>query len=348
MMKRANNLIEKIAAIENLRLAFWKAKKGKSDTPEVELYRKDLEINLLSLQNEILKGSVCVGDYYYFKIYEPKERQICASAFREQVLHHALMNLCDPYFEKHLIYDSYASRKGKGVYGAVERAKVYNKKHLFYLKLDVKKFFESVEHTVLKLQLRKIFKEQKLITIFDQIIDSYEAHPNKGLPIGNLTSQYFANHYLSPLDHFIKEDLKTRAYIRYMDDMVLWDTDKQVLKDKHKAILSFCENTLKCNLKPEQLNQTCKGLPFLGYQFFPFHLKLSQMSKQRFIRKSIFAETKYHTALWSEPKSQLRILPLLAFINHAQTARFTTSFFSEEKGQLSERFEPRESRRELE
>jgi RNA-directed DNA polymerase len=95
-MKRANNLIEKIAEIENLRLAFWKARKGKSYTQEVELYRKDLEINLLELQHQILQGEVKVGNYYYFKIYEPKERQICASAFSEQVLHHALMNICDP------------------------------------------------------------------------------------------------------------------------------------------------------------------------------------------------------------------------------------------------------------
>jgi RNA-directed DNA polymerase len=337
-MKRANNLIEKIAEIENLRLAFWKARKGKSYTKEVELYRKDLEINLLGLQNQILQSEVSVGNYYYFKIYEPKERQICASAFSEQVLHHALMNVCDPHFEKHLIFDSYASRKGKGVYGAVERAKIYNKKYHFYLKLDVKKFFDSVAHAVLKQQLRSIFKEQKLITIFDKIIDSYEAQPNKGLPIGNLTSQYFANHYLSHLDHFIKENLKTQAYIRYMDDMVLWDDDKQVLKEKHQSILSFCENALNCTLKPEQLNQTAKGLPFLGYQLFPYHLKLSQTSKQRFIQKSMLVETKYHTESWSETKSQGHILPLLAFIHPAQTARFKTKIFYKEKGQVSERF----------
>ena len=130
-MKRANNLIEPIADPDNLRLAFWKASKGKRHTAEVLTYQANLEDNLLELRAQILRGSVEVGNYRYFKIFEPKERQICASAFREQVLHHALMNICHAYFERDLIFDSYASRKGKGVHAAIKRAELYSYQHRF-------------------------------------------------------------------------------------------------------------------------------------------------------------------------------------------------------------------------
>ena len=203
-MKRVNFLIENVADIDNLRLAFWKARKGKSYSKQVETYRTNLDANLLLLRSQILWGYIEVGNYYYFKIFDPKERQICASAFSEQVLHHALMNVCHPYFERVHIADSYASRKGKGTYAAVERAKDYTHRYPFFLKLDVRKFFESLSHVVMKQQLDNLFKDQQVLSIFSKIIDSYEAHPERGVPIGNLTSQYFANHYLTGLDHFIK------------------------------------------------------------------------------------------------------------------------------------------------
>ena len=178
---------------------------------------------MLLLRQQLLSGEVEVGDYSYFKIYDPKEREICASAFREQVLHHALMNICHQYFERYQIYDSYASRPDKGVHAALHRAKTYSQRQFWFLKLDVKQFFASIHHTVLKKQLQHLFKDYELLTIFAHIIDSYAASPNRGVPIGNLSSQYFANHYLAGLDHFIKEELRCKRYVRYMDDMVLWN-----------------------------------------------------------------------------------------------------------------------------
>ena len=154
-MKRIGNLLPQIADSENLRWAFWKAKKGKKYTQEVLDYQLDLEANLLQLQSEILSGNVEVGDYHYFKIYDPKEREICASAFREQVLHHALMSICHPYFERYQISDSYASRPKKGVHVALNRAKQFTKPKIWFLKLDVRKFFASIPHSVLKEQLER-------------------------------------------------------------------------------------------------------------------------------------------------------------------------------------------------
>ena len=285
-------------------------------------YQENLESNLFQLRQQLESGRVEVGDYRYFKVYEPKERQICASAFREQVLHHALLNICHDYFERAQIFDSYASRKGKGTYAALDRAKVFTRKYPWFLKLDVRKFFGTIHHDVLKGQLARLFKEQSLLGIFFQIIDSYETQADRGLPIGNLTSQYFANHYLSSLDHFIKERLGVKAYVRYMDDMVLWHTEKDALKKAFVAIEAFVQNELGCALKPEALNKTRLGLPFLGYRIFPHHVRLLQKSKIRFIRKMRRIDSHYHSGKWSEAACQRRVLPLLAFTEYADAEVF--------------------------
>jgi retron-type reverse transcriptase len=326
-MKRVGYLLESIADMDNLRLAVWKAGKGKRYSRQVIDYSNHLETNLLKLQSEILSGKVKVGNYRYFKVYEPKERQICASAFSEQVLHHALMNICHSYFESYQIYESYASRKGKGVYAALEKAQHFTQKHTFFLKLDVKKFFDSILHSVLKSQLAKRFKDQQLLQILYQIIDSYEAQPDRGVPIGNLTSQYFANHYLASLDHFIKDELRCKAYVRYMDDMIIWHDSKEFLKEIKEKINDYIENNLRCTLKPSLLNFTAQGLPFLGYRLFPTHTKLLHKSKIRFIRKINRAKADFERGEITESKYQQKILPLLSFIFKADTQSFRKSIY---------------------
>lgn len=158
-MKREGYLMERIADPDNLRLAFWKAKRGKSAKLEVMAYQKNLDKNLLFLRNELIAGEVTVGNYHYFKVYDPKERQICAAAFSERVLHHALMHVCHDNFEKYQIYDSYASRLGKGTFAALERATLFQKQYPWFLKLDVRKYFDSIDHSILKNLLRKRFKD---------------------------------------------------------------------------------------------------------------------------------------------------------------------------------------------
>lgn len=318
-MKRANHLIGQIADPDNLRLAFWKARKGKSHSQGVEAYRADLDTNLQRLREQILSGLVDVGKYYYFNVYEPKERKICAAAFSEQVLHHALMNVCHPHFERYQISDSYASRKGRGTYAALDQARRFTCNYSWYLKLDVRKFFESVHHGVVREQLVRMFKDPTLQEILGKMLDSYEASPGRGLPIGNLTSQYFANHYLSGLDHFVKKDLRINAYVRYMDDMVLWSDEKSALKNALEAITVFVEERLLCALKPAQLNRTTKGLPFLGYNLKPYHTRLLGQSKRRFVRKLRIAETMLDSGEWGQATYQRHVTPLFAFIQHADT-----------------------------
>jgi retron-type reverse transcriptase len=318
-MKRTNFLHEAIADLDNLRLAFWKAQRGKSTKPEVNRYRMELDKNLMKLHREILQGNVKVGNYRYFKIFDPKERLICASAFHERVLHHALMNVCHDTFERYQIFDSYACRIEKGTFAALDRAKHYHRKYRWYLKLDVRKYFDSIDHEILKDRLQHRFKEEKLLSIFGKIIDSYSAATGKGLPIGNLTSQYFANHYLAFSDRYLKEILRVPAYVRYMDDIALWANNKEQLLATGKNLENFIANQLKLELKPFCLNATAKGMPFLGYLLFPDYTRLNSDSRKRFSKKMESYTNKLNNGYWSQEEYQRHILPLLSFVRYADT-----------------------------
>ena len=321
-MKRVNNIIIQAAEPDNLRLAFWKAQKGKTYAQQVQLFRQNLDSNLIDLREQLLSGQVEVGDYRYFRVFDPKEREICASVFPEQVIHHALMNICHAHFEEAQIYHSYASRPAKGVHAALAKAKQFTRPKSWFLKLDVRKFFASIPHDVLKAQLERLFKDYRLLNIFDKIIDSYHASPGRGLPIGNLSSQYFANHFLTGLDHFIKENLRCKAYVRYMDDMVLWHSDKKFLKEAKRVIESYVENTLQCSLKPALLNKAERGLPFCGYLIRPGYVRLSQRSKKRYIKKMENLQVQFDTGRWSEEVCHRRALPLIAFTEYAEAKLF--------------------------
>jgi len=308
-----------IADSENLRLAFWKARKTKDGKIEVAEFRQNLDKNLLQLRNELLSGKVAVGNYHYFTIYDPKERQICAASFNQRVLHHALMNTCHANFEKFQIDGSYASRLGKGTYAGIEQAKKYQQKYRWFLKLDVRKYFDSIDHDVLKTLLSRRFKDNVLLQVFSSIIDSYHTSEGKGLPIGNLTSQYFANHYLALADHYIKEKLQAPAYIRYMDDMVIWANDKDLLLQIGSDFQKFIAEELLLQLKPFCLNSTDKGLPFCGYLIFPQKILLNQNSRKRFKTKLIKYTSKLNKEEWNQHEYQSHVLPLIAYAKHADT-----------------------------
>lgn len=328
-MKRVGFLIEKIAEMNNLMLAFYKATKGKAMSEDVEKYRNNLSQNLQKLQSQIFSGEVCVGKYHYFKIHDPKERLICAAAFDERVLHHAIMNICHPYFERNLICDTYATRIGKGVYKALKRAKIGMEKYQYVAKLDVKKYFDSIDHDVLVQKLARLFKDKRLLFLFEKIIRSYESvvangterkRQGKGVPIGNLTSQYFANQYLSATDHFIKEQLGVSQYIRYMDDMLLFGNDKTLLKQQLLEIDGHLQQ-IGLHLKPIVLNKTSIGVSFLGYKLYPYKILLNRRSKLRFKKKLCQYGRYLYEDLWNEHEYQNHIIPLLSFTQHAYTKR---------------------------
>ncbi len=282
-MKREGNLMSKIACFENLQLAYYKAKKGKETKPEVWEYGKDLTANLRLLQHQLNTGSVAVGNYHYFNIYDPKTRRICAAPKR--VLHHAMMNICHPVFENYQIADSYATRLQKGTHKAIDKACRFQARYAYFLKMDVRKYFDSIDHQVLLTLLSKAFKDSKLLDLFSKIVFTYQTISGKGLPIGNLTSQYFANHYLAVADHYIKEVLQIKAYIRYMDDFVIWHYHPQELQSIGQSIIEHLEKVLHLQLKTFSLNTCLHGLSFLGYRLFPNKMLLTNRSKMRYIEK---------------------------------------------------------------
>jgi len=323
-MKRIGNLISQIADLDNLYTAFYKAAKTKRGKSEVLIYESELDNNLIQLQSQILLAEVNVGNYNYFKIYDPKERTICAASFAERVLHHAIMNVCHDIFEKKLIFHTYATRTGKGTYAALDKAKIYIKKYQYCAKLDVRKYFDSISHDVLKKSLANFIKDTKLLSIFETIINSYKTQDGKGIPIGNLTSQYFANNYLSPADHYAKEQLQIPGYIRYMDDILLFENDKYLLKEKMKYFQNFVEKNLQLTFKTLILNRCLIGVSFLGYHIFPFTVKLNQRSKRRFCEKYRKYSVLIENEVWSQSEYVRHILPLISFTKYANAKSLRT------------------------
>jgi len=321
-VKRVGNLYLRIAEPENLRLAFWKAQRGKSGKAEVMAFRRRLEANLAQLRSHLLRREVPVGDYHYFTVYDPKERRICAAAFPERVLHHAVMNVCEPVFERYQVFDSYASRKGKGTYAALQRAARFTRRHRWYIKLDVRKYFDSIDHCVLKRLLGRLFKDSDLLKLLDRVIDSYETAPGKGVPIGNLTSQFFANHVLAVADHFAKETLRLPAYVRYMDDMVLWHDDKRALLDAGRRVEQFIRGELALELKTFYLNRCARGLPFLGYIVLPRRIRLSARSRRRYTTRLRHAFEQLDAGEWTQEDFARHANALVAFTEHAEARGF--------------------------
>jgi len=321
-MKRTGFLIEKIIEPENMRLAFWKAQKGKQHRPEVVEFRSQLQDNLSQLAFDIEAGTYELGDYHYFTIHDPKKRCICAASFRERVLHHAVMNVCDPVFEKYQIFDSYACRREKGTYAALNRARDFSRRYSFFMKLDVRKYFDSVSHKILMKGLIRLFKDQRLLNLFNAIIGSYETREGCGIPIGNLTSQYFANQFLAPLDHFIKEKMKIRGYVRYMDDMVLWSNNQDQLKTAHQHLADKLSGEYDLELKNLIINTVKSGLPFLGYTVYTSVMKLSSKSKIRFRKKMKRAYFHLIEGNWDQQIFQRHVSSIVAFAEHAESLDF--------------------------
>lgn len=323
-MKRTGYLIERIAEQGNLYEAFSKASKGKRRKADVIAFGRDLSRNLRDLSNDILIGDVKVGNYSYFTITDPKVRTICAAAFSERVLHHAIMNVCHPYFDRTLIFDTYATRRNKGIYSALDKVGTACKRYRYAAKLDVRKYFDSIKHSVIKEQIRRMFKDDALLSLFDNIIDSYSVDLDRGLPIGNLTSQYLANNYLSGLDHYVKEGLRVPVYVRYMDDMLLFRDDLDVLKRDVLSIQCMVAS-LGLQLKQPVIVACRTGIPFLGYKSYPHVRLLENRSKKRFKKKMILYADNLKNGKWTQREYSDHVIPLTAFVKKASSHRFRLS-----------------------
>ncbi len=320
-MKRVGNLIEKIAELDNLALAAHKAFRGKNRSTEVINYRKNFWENLMVLRSQVLGGTVYVGNYNRFVIFEPKERLICAAPLSQRILHHAIMNVCHEYFDRMLIYDCYASRPRKGLHKAVERTKSLAMHYRYFVKLDFRKYFDSINHSVLKDKLRDMIKDEGLINILFKIIDSYGVD-GAGVPIGNLTSQYFANYYLSDLDHMMKEIVKCKVYIRYMDDVIIMGKSKDEIRDRIKKYREYALENLKLHVKPPIVGLTNNGIPFLGYKIYPGRILLGGKAKRRYKKNLNKLNKLFGNGKISETEYAMRLSSSFAFVDFADSKKY--------------------------
>ncbi len=290
MPKRIGHIYDSITSWSNLYLAYKKACKHKKSKAETTEWMYNCEKYLFELQAELKEHRYHPQPYKYFVIREPKERIISVAAFRDRVVHHALVNIIEPYFEAVFINDSYATRKDKGLHLAVQAAQVYARHYGWYLKLDIQKFFASVNHEILLTLINRKIKDPEVmalcrIILCNQTI-SMRMEEDKGLPVGNLTSQFFANIYLNKLDHFVKQTLGFRAYVRYMDDFILFSNDPVDLKEALKKIEQFVRMQLQLRVKPQsvQINNVTHGIPFLGYRIFPQLLRIRRENLKRCLK----------------------------------------------------------------
>ncbi len=318
-MRRVGNLMPRILHFDNLCNAFLKAARGKQEKETVKAFREHLDERLEEIRMQLSDASFKFDHYHFFTIYDPKKRLICAAPFPARVVFHALMNVCEPVLERWQIHDSYACRKGKGTYKALERARFYAGKYQWFVKLDVRKFFDSINHEVLKQSLARLFKDSLLLRIFCDIIDSHCSSHGQGLPMGNLTSQYFANHYMAMADHYAKEQLGAKAMVRYMDDILFFHDDKEELKRLATEYMAFLSGVLKLQLHPQVMNRTVCGVPYLGYVVYKDKLRLNQRSRKRFRQKVSELDEAWLTGRMAERECTDRMQSALAFVQKADT-----------------------------
>ncbi|ESU28376.1 RNA-directed DNA polymerase [Flavobacterium limnosediminis JC2902] len=284
-MKRIGNLYHQITSIENLRLADAIAQKGKQQQYGVKLHNKNREEDLLKLRVTLQNRTYQTSKYDIFKVHEQKEREVYRLPyFPDRITHHAIMNVLESIFVANFTADTYSCIKGRGIHKASNNLKKALKDvsgTTYCLKLDIKKFYPNVDHDILKMLLRKKFKDTDLLWLLDEIIDSAP-----GLPIGNYLSQYFANFYLSYFDHWIKEDKRVKYYFRYADDIVILSDSKDFLHEILAEIKQYLSENLKLTVKGnyQVFAVEDRGIDFVGYKHYHEYTLLRKSIKKRFAR----------------------------------------------------------------
>jgi RNA-directed DNA polymerase len=321
----------------NLLLAHAKAAKGKRGKAPAACFEFALADNLIELEEELRAKIYRPGPYTSFTIYEPKRRLISAAPFRDRVVHHALCNIIEPLFERRFIADSYANRIGKGTHRAIDRCQQFARRYQYALQCDVRQFFPSLDHTILRKTLARVIRDDDVLWLCDQILDSgvgvlseqYDmvyfpgddltaVDRHRGLPIGNLTSQFWANCYLDPFDHFVKRELRCKAFIRYVDDVVLFADDKATLWAWKRAVIERLA-TLRLTIHEEraQVMPVTQGIPWLGFVVYPDHRLVKRRKVVNFRRRLAQRLDDYHAGRISYAEFEATVR---GWINHVSTA----------------------------
>ncbi len=290
----SHNIFERIVSPENLFLAWKEFGNGKRKKIEVRQFEFNLEDNLFQLHQELKSKIYQPRLYASFYIQDPKLRHIHKADIRDRVLHQAVFRVLYPIFDRNFIFDSYSSRINKGTHKAIDRLEGFLRKisknyqkTAFALKCDISKFFDSIDQRILLDLIKKKVSEPSAIWLIEKIIKSFEKSPGKGLPLGNVTSQLFANIYLNELDQFIKHKLKIRYYLRYCDDFVILSTDRNDFLEIIEKIGVFLDKNLKLRLHSSKIiiRKYSEGVDFLGYVVRPYYRVLRTKTKRRLLRR---------------------------------------------------------------
>lgn len=294
-------------------LAYRKAARGKRGKPSAAALDFQLADKLLQLQDELRTGSYQPGPYQHFVIHEPKRRLISAAPFRDRVVHHALCNVIEPLFEARFHPHSYANRVGKGTHRAIAQLQAYARDYRYVLRLDIVQHFPSLDHAVLQEELHKVVIDTQVRWLIASILRSGETGSGQaddvgpisqdsrqtglrstGLPIGNLTSQFWSNCYLNPLDWFVTRQLGCRAYLRYVDDFALFSDSKQQLKCWRKEIIAFLAGLrLRIHHKTAEAVLVINGIPWLGFVVYPTHRRLKRRNVVQFRQRLVANISRY-------------------------------------------------------
>ncbi|MDA0692794.1 MAG: RNA-directed DNA polymerase [Nitrospinae bacterium] len=346
-MKRYGGLFESIATFPALLAASRKARKGKRFKHSTADFEFNLEREIIRLERALTNQTYRPGPYREFSIYEPKPRKISAAPYRDRVAQHALCAVIEPLFNRSFIFDNYACRTGKGNLQAVNRFTHFSRRFKYVLKCDVKKYFPSIDHQVLKDKIRRKIKCPKTLWLIDLFIDS--SHPQdaanfyfpgddlftpyerrRGIPIGNLTSQLFANLYLNDLDHFIKEKFPVFGYIRYMDDLAVFGDRKEELWRVLECVKEFLVRE-RLWLKPEKsmVYPLVRGVDYLGFKVFPDHRRLRYENTVRYRRRVKRMQKDYYKGKIGFAEINGSVQSWIGHVGHADTWRFREKLFKD-------------------
>lgn len=285
--------------------AYRKAARGKRGTPSAAAFDHDVADRLIALQDDLRTFRYVPGAYTHFTIHEPKRRKISAAPFRDRVVHHALCNLIEPLFERRFISDSYANRIGKGTHRAIDRLQAFARQYRYVLRMDIVQHFPSLDHAILKDTLYHVVQDEDVRWLIGQIIgsgagvlrneyttvyfpgdDLFAVSRARGLPIGNLTSQFWSNCYLDPFDHFVKRELGSKAYLRYVDDFALFCDDRRTLYTWKRAIMDrLAKLRLTVHEAQAQIANCERGIPWLGWIVYPAYRRLKGHNVVKFTRR---------------------------------------------------------------
>lgn len=338
-MKRYGALWQKLVSWENLVLAARKARRGKRSRVSVQAFSFAEEDQLLRIQRELETGTFRPGEFRTHWVKHPKPRLISAAPYRDRVMHHALMNLLEPILDRHFHPDSYACREGKGAHAAADRLQKHMRCNRYALQCDVRKFFPSIDHEILKGTFRRLIKDRRVLWLMDLIVDSSNEQPGsarwfpgddlltplerrRGLPIGNLTSQWFANWMLNDLDHFVTSGLGIGAYVRYCDDFILLDDNRGLLKEAMEKIRArLAEARLDLHERKAFVRPVRCGLTFVGYRIWPTHRLLRKDNVRRLRRRVRWMRQAYADGRidWEDVKP--RLASWLGHARHADSKR---------------------------